>query len=46
MIDRIEPDWCYENKKYEIIDCEDEEEYDDFDLHMADVMHEKMMLGE
>lgn len=42
MIDKIEPDWCYEDKKYEVIDCED----DDYDLHYADEYHELMMLGE
>ena len=45
MIDKIEPDWCYEDKKGEVIDCEDEEEYDDYDLYMADVIHEEMMIS-
>lgn len=31
---------------HEIIDCEDEEEYDNYDLYMADVMHEERMLGD
>lgn len=31
---------------HEIIDCEDEEEYDDYDLYMADMTHEEMMLGD
>lgn len=44
MIDKIEPDWCYEDKKCEIIDCEDEED-DDYDLYMADVIHEEMMIS-
>ena len=30
---------------HEIIDCEDEEEYDDYDLYMADVMHEERILS-
>lgn len=30
---------------HEIIDCEDEEEYDDYDLYMADVMHEETVLN-
>lgn len=29
---------------HEIIDCEDEEEYDDYDLHYADEYHELEVL--
>ena len=51
IIDKIEPEWCYEDKKYEIIDYDEPgildrfDEEDDYDLYMADVMHEEMMLG-
>lgn len=31
---------------HEIIDCEDEEEYDAYDLYMADILHEEMVLGD
>ena len=44
MIDTVEYYGGTYPEPHEIIDCEDEEEYDDYDLYMADVMHEERML--